>query len=694
MSLFLDLKNMGEELANFNLKHIKSRPVGLFLGSGASYPYPSQLPTFHHILKEWLFYLSDFLSNLSAPRVTEKQKTELVMMLRVMPPEAIFQVMDSCQRRKLQRALIATLNCREPNTTHYITVRILKNGGTIWTTNFDTLIEQAAGIKPKDSCRIAFDKSKVSVFADKNIHLIKPHGTLPLPETWVFRSEDVLQPAPQVVRDRLIQDIKNHYMIFLGYSASDLDLRPVLQEAVEDTGLGIWFCKPGEVDWIRKLFPIACGNGRLTLSAAEDPSRNFWDWAKDKGLLENIPERLPVPRPNVKPLSKLLDDSVICATLFRRMGALSIALQALRPGLIRFRFGALNLYLSINRQQLRCLGLITHFLRAVFRIILWPLRNKGLYSLSYMAFEVGRYGLAARIAQIDRAHATIKRNIQLTASLRMSGKLEEALKVIEDIIAGAEKWDSASLEARAVFEKAMSLRWLGRECEAMKAMDNLSKQRLKHADLSWQGWFHFEKGTCLSLQGEMEAAGKEVSEAERIFTVATNPLGRVDTLLLKCTVCRFTSQIKEAWKVVKTIEALLGFSGRGEFAREALEFEKGELLRQESRYREAENSYHMLLKSRSKLHQCHGALGMAELEKDRGNYGEARRWSVMAREGYQKLGCRWGECNAIYTLVLIGGLDQSKAQAAAEKTGYTLPKGKLEGLLFEQGSDHRPLNLP
>lgn len=680
--------------ANFDLNCIEGRPIGLFLGSGASYPYPSELPTFRHILRGWLSRLSSLLTNLPIADIREEQKTELYQMLKAMPPESVFQVMDSCQRMKLQRALISTLECRKPNTTHHIAARVLKNGGVVWTTNFDTLIEQAAGIQPKDSCHIAFDKSKVSVFADKSIHLIKPHGTLPLPETWIFRSEDVLQPAPQVVRDRLIQDIKNHYMIFLGYSASDLDLRPILQEAIEDTGLGIWLCRPGGVDWIRKLFPIVCRNGRLVISTAEDPSMSFWGWAKDNGLLDNIPERLPIPRPNVKPLSELLDDPEICATLFRRMGALSIALQALRPGLIRFRFRALNLYLSINRQQRRWLGVVTHFLRAVFRIAFRSLRDKGLYSLSYMAFEAGWYSLAARIAQIDRAHASIQRNIQLTASLRMGGKLEQALEVIEDTIAGTEKWDSANLEARAVFEKAMSLRWLGREYEAMKVMDNLGKERLKHADLSWQGWFHFEKGTCLSLQGKIGAAGKEVSEAERIFTVATNPLGRVDTLLLKCTVCRLTSQIKEAWEVVKTIEALLGFSGRSEFAREALEFEKAELLRQESRYGEAQKSYHILLKSKSKLHQCHGALGMAELERDRGNYGEARQWSMMAREGYQKLGCRWGVCNAIYTLILTGGLDPSKGQAAAEKTGYSLPKGELEGLLFGQGSDHRPLNLP
>lgn len=54
----------------------------------------------------------------------------------------------------------------------------------------------------------------------------------------------------------------------------------------------------------------------------------------------------------------------------------------------------------------------------------------------------------------------------------------------------------------------------------------------------------------------------------------------------------------------------------------------------------------------------------------------------MAWEVYQKLGCRWGECNAIYSLVLPGGLNLSKEQTATGKIDYTLPKGKLEDLLF------------
>jgi hypothetical protein len=39
---------------------IQGRPVGLFLGSGASFPYPSELPTFKHILEEWLSNIGKF----------------------------------------------------------------------------------------------------------------------------------------------------------------------------------------------------------------------------------------------------------------------------------------------------------------------------------------------------------------------------------------------------------------------------------------------------------------------------------------------------------------------------------------------------------------------------------------------------------------------------------------------------------
>ncbi|NCO68588.1 MAG: hypothetical protein COY75_09465 [Nitrospirae bacterium CG_4_10_14_0_8_um_filter_41_23] len=148
-------------------------------------------------------------------------------------------------------------------------------------------------------------------------------------------------------------------------------------------------------------------------------------------------------------LIPLIDDPEIRSIILRRAGAIEVATYALRPVLKRLNFRAIDLYLSINRQQRRTLGLVSHFLRAVYRTAFRALRDKGLYSLSYMAFESGRYRLATRIAQMDLINASPRHKIQLVAALRMDGRFDDGVKVVQEVFAGLkDNMDDANFEAR------------------------------------------------------------------------------------------------------------------------------------------------------------------------------------------------------------------------------------------------------
>jgi hypothetical protein len=61
---------------------IQGRPVGLFLGSGASFPYPSELPTFKHILEEWLSNIGKFLNKLPLTDIKIDQRYEILRVYR------------------------------------------------------------------------------------------------------------------------------------------------------------------------------------------------------------------------------------------------------------------------------------------------------------------------------------------------------------------------------------------------------------------------------------------------------------------------------------------------------------------------------------------------------------------------------------------------------------------------------------
>ena len=112
----------------------------------------------------------------------------------------------------------------------------------MWTTNFDTLIEQAAP-----------ESFTVTAWPDRptgSEQLLKPHGTLG--GQLIFTADQVLQELDGHWESRLRHDVQDRVVIFVGYSGRDLDFQPIWDDVLESAARVLWFDLPDEQDWERK----------------------------------------------------------------------------------------------------------------------------------------------------------------------------------------------------------------------------------------------------------------------------------------------------------------------------------------------------------------------------------------------------------------------------------------------------------
>jgi hypothetical protein len=361
------------------------------LGAGASLAKPSNLPTFKHILNSWIGKLADVTEILP-----DKERQSLLRQrIADTPPEVIFQSIDECKRQDLQKALSFTFNSETmPNTNHYIAAEVIRRGGVVWTTNFDVLVERASKIPPEDRSLIAFDHNDAVAFTNPNIKLLKPHGTIAVPESLIFRSKDVLRPLPDPVRQRLGQDVAGHFFVIIGYSASDVDLQPLLRQAIETAGDALWFCQPSEEGRLRDRFRQASQKHNIQFNISANPSCEFWKWARSEGLLSEVPDCL-LSTPNVSALEVLLDDAIVLAKWFQRLRSFDVASQILKPRVFRHPRTVFS-YLRSLRYQYHPLGTLSALSWYLLETMNPRTRDSGLYSLSYLAFDAGRYSLGGR----------------------------------------------------------------------------------------------------------------------------------------------------------------------------------------------------------------------------------------------------------------------------------------------------------
>ena len=173
--------------------------------------------------------------------------------------------------------------CRTPPTT---SVEVLRRRASVWTTNFDELVEQAAEVAAVPvHVLLSGDESNCDC---RRGHLVKIHGTLSRGVT-AGRSEDVLVPLSADLQARLQRDFLGAHVGVVGYAGADIDLRSGLRRAIETCSATYWFGRSDEEASLHRRFTTSASSGRLSFNFSPRPDLAFLRWASSAGLSSLVP---------------------------------------------------------------------------------------------------------------------------------------------------------------------------------------------------------------------------------------------------------------------------------------------------------------------------------------------------------------------------------------------------------------------
>src|SRR4051812_38399655 len=230
-------KQLGEDDAAFlaNLERVlRDGPVAAFVGAGVS--HNSGLPLVLAIERHILEALG--VEPAHAPRILEAR----------LPFEAFIQALT--QGGEIE-PLFAMFEGGRPSTSHRFLAKLLQSGrlSSIFTTNFDTLIEDALadeGWQPGRDydllCTTAgFDQARL---AGARPSVAKIHGSVTEKQEMAITLRQVSQRSLVASRARLVERLFSRHwsgVLVLGYSCSDFfDLVPCI-ESVAEPSQGVLF---------------------------------------------------------------------------------------------------------------------------------------------------------------------------------------------------------------------------------------------------------------------------------------------------------------------------------------------------------------------------------------------------------------------------------------------------------------------
>ena len=220
------------------------RKVAFFVGAGIS--VGSGLPNF-------LKFSSDFIGRICPTNLTNREIDEICRRLR---PEVLLQTVQQVHKDRTLD-FYNSLESNNPNPNHFFLALAMKAGHCVFTTNVDTLIEQACQkigtpcnpIVHEDQYKHFLKKqSKGDSRIDFKSQLFKLHGSIECDKVGAKKYESIrfvldrvglgLTTKQEMILSACLQD---YDFIFLGYSGNDhFSVLPVLLEVDSDQKI-YWF---------------------------------------------------------------------------------------------------------------------------------------------------------------------------------------------------------------------------------------------------------------------------------------------------------------------------------------------------------------------------------------------------------------------------------------------------------------------
>ena len=605
---------------------IRARDLFLFVGAGASRSVPAGLPMFDGLRRRILLELGLVGDRPDNPRASAC--TELA-------PE-VFMLALSRGGVAVVPWLNDVLGAGQPNAAHLAVARLATAGATVWTVNFDHLIERAGG---PGLVPCAWPAAPAH-----GAKLLKPHGTLG--GELIVDAEAVLRGLPPAWEERLRADVSGRTVVFLGYRGFDLDFQPIWDDVLATAEDVLWFDLPDPAADRHKRLLLAGKEaaGRLHLRppvprpagappGGPNPSWDFVHWCRAEGLadvdqalvLRLFEQPEPVfPQLPGKPYERA---KPVLQGLLGEIGAARRSYRALlgRPAHVRHAVrGLIELRLNHGGRSIAWALSGARLLPPVGRLATVR-RLAGVKRLTVLS-KAGSYRAVLRGTGNLTADSLSTLWILRSAALRSSASLDAAAE------AAATAWDSARAEqhpvriAHAAFQRTLALMWADRLDEARTCLEQHLDPYAALAANRWVAWADFIRGGLAVRDGDAEAATAHFRRSEDRFQAEALDDGVASVLVARLAVQRlqgpddgFEEALAEAERFQRAKgRQRLRYARNHRFMRHAVLLERAEFARVHTRDTDAALClYRKVSGSPYPLHASQAHLGLAMLEAER-----------------------------------------------------------------------------
>jgi len=247
----------GTDDIDFLAELIEEREVVFFVGAGVSLWEPSNLPSGRE-LKENLLLLTTSCDELAAYRQllgssnrrpeAARGKSRVWSGILEKPLEWIFGVVHE-ELGDRAFALLDFMKGKPPNQIHILLAQVLarygekgSNNNVIFTTNFDTLLEDALASRlgREDIVKPCYESKQFSMESMEEVRVFKLHGCIEAPSSLITTIRALSRGLEREKAEVLMHYLRNKWICFVGYSASDPDIFPILRDA---TCRGLIICE-------------------------------------------------------------------------------------------------------------------------------------------------------------------------------------------------------------------------------------------------------------------------------------------------------------------------------------------------------------------------------------------------------------------------------------------------------------------
>jgi tetratricopeptide (TPR) repeat protein len=248
-------KTFHEEIIE-KIEKILVPKLTFFVGAGISHAPPSKLPLFKELNKEIIrSATSDMPDEDDYETLSDNIRPEIVLRILtdILPQELMYKLLWSLEK---------IMTKVEPNPNHLLLAQALKQGGWVFTTNYDNLIEKACrninlDVEKRKCYRDEdFDEFKERYLDVRNIpggYLFKLHGSIEDPKSILATLKRIGKGLAGSKNAILKYFFQNFNFCFMGYSCrDDFDILPTLLDTPSEKGI-CWFQHAGreigEVIW-------------------------------------------------------------------------------------------------------------------------------------------------------------------------------------------------------------------------------------------------------------------------------------------------------------------------------------------------------------------------------------------------------------------------------------------------------------